>query len=72
MFSCSNQPRGCRGRCDTAGGKCAECRMYNFRSRPSRPFRSVLTQPLNVRSGLLTTSFEADVTMPRCPADEAR
>ena len=28
MFSCSNQPRGCRGRCDTAGGKCAECRVH--------------------------------------------
>lgn len=40
MFSCSNQPRGCRGRCDTAGGKCAECRVgshhaHSPRSNPS-------------------------------------
>jgi hypothetical protein len=27
MFSCSNQPRGCRGRCDTPGAKCSECRV---------------------------------------------
>lgn len=27
MFSCSNQPRGCRGRCDSVGGKCKECRV---------------------------------------------
>ena len=26
MFSCSNQPRGCRGRCDSVGGKCRECK----------------------------------------------
>ncbi len=46
--------------------------MYNFRSRSSMPFRSALTQPLNVRSGLQSVSFEADVTTQLGPAGEQR
>lgn len=25
MYSCSNYPRGCRGRCNIQGGKCSDC-----------------------------------------------
>ncbi|RPB05052.1 hypothetical protein L873DRAFT_1664095 [Choiromyces venosus 120613-1] len=34
MYSCVNQPRGCRGRVNTLGGRCDSCRQLNLR-KPS-------------------------------------
>ncbi|KAF8429105.1 hypothetical protein EV426DRAFT_208789 [Tirmania nivea] len=34
MYSCVNQPRGCRGRVNTPGGRCDSCRQLNLR-KPS-------------------------------------
>jgi len=34
MYSCVNQPRGCRGRCNSLGGRCESCRQLNLK-RPS-------------------------------------
>ncbi|PWW78944.1 hypothetical protein C7212DRAFT_167308 [Tuber magnatum] len=34
MYSCVNQPRGCRGRVNTFGGRCDSCRQLNLR-KPS-------------------------------------
>ena len=48
MFSCANQPRGCRGRCDSVGGKCRECRVR------SSQFQHRLTS----NSCLRCTTFE--------------
>ncbi|RAO70802.1 uncharacterized protein BHQ10_006814 [Talaromyces amestolkiae] len=31
MYSCSNYPRGCRGRCNIQGGKCSDCTSLNLR-----------------------------------------
>lgn len=47
MFQCSNQPRGCRGRCDTLGGRCHECRVS---SRCVKSDCSGLTLVLDVQS----------------------
>src|SRR5690606_41859916 len=30
MYSCINQPRGCRGRVNTSGGRCESCRVCSF------------------------------------------
>lgn len=43
MFSCTNQPRGCRGRCDVAGGKCTECKVCST-DPPPPPRRVSLSQ----------------------------
>ncbi|CRG87171.1 hypothetical protein PISL3812_04188 [Talaromyces islandicus] len=37
MYSCANYPRGCRGRCNTQGGKCNDCTVLNLR-RPNNSF----------------------------------
>ncbi|KAG0640546.1 hypothetical protein HOY80DRAFT_958334 [Tuber brumale] len=34
MYSCVNQPRGCRGRVNIFGGRCDSCRQLNLR-KPS-------------------------------------
>ncbi|TGZ78263.1 hypothetical protein EX30DRAFT_373964 [Ascodesmis nigricans] len=34
MYSCVNQPRGCRGRVNVAGGRCDSCRQLNLK-KPS-------------------------------------
>ncbi|KAA8907465.1 hypothetical protein FN846DRAFT_699468 [Sphaerosporella brunnea] len=34
MYSCVNQPRGCRGRVNIPGGRCDSCRQLNLR-KPS-------------------------------------
>ncbi|EEH17701.1 hypothetical protein PABG_00264 [Paracoccidioides brasiliensis Pb03] len=36
MYSCANYPRGCRGRVNTEGGRCADCVTANLR-RPASP-----------------------------------
>lgn len=41
MFSCSNFPRGCRGRCDISGGKCKECSVRLPSSPPPWPLLTV-------------------------------
>ncbi|KAJ5908317.1 hypothetical protein N7495_000999 [Penicillium taxi] len=49
MYSCANQPRGCRGRVNQRGSKCSDCRQLNLR-RPasSSPF----AQPRNFKRQL--------------------
>ncbi|KAF8463858.1 hypothetical protein BDZ91DRAFT_660810 [Kalaharituber pfeilii] len=53
MYSCVNQPRGCRGRVNTPNGRCDSCRQLNLRkpsifrpsvdmSRPSIDFSSMM------------------------------
>ncbi|KAI5791871.1 hypothetical protein EDC01DRAFT_616292 [Geopyxis carbonaria] len=44
MYSCVNQPRGCRGRVNISGGRCDSCRQLNLRkpsvfSAPSYSYR---------------------------------
>ncbi|RPA81893.1 hypothetical protein BJ508DRAFT_325915 [Ascobolus immersus RN42] len=33
MYSCINQPRGCRGRVNTSGGRCESCRQLNLKKQ---------------------------------------
>ncbi|BDD58635.1 hypothetical protein MPDQ_004705 [Monascus purpureus] len=49
MFSCVNYPRGCRGRVNIEGTKCADCVALKLR-RPSSP--SPFAQPRDYRRAL--------------------
>jgi len=53
MYSCANYPRGCRGRVNIPGGKCADCVSLNLR-RPQSPFSSPFAQPREYRRALKT------------------
>ncbi|RJE24085.1 hypothetical protein PHISCL_03574 [Aspergillus sclerotialis] len=50
MYSCANYPRGCRGRVNIQGGKCADCVSLKLR----RPASSVspFAQPKDYRRAL--------------------
>lgn len=56
MFQCSNQPRGCRGRCNSVGGKCPDCSSLRLRHQ-QRPVhnQSKLAQPVNYQRSLSST-----------------
>lgn len=41
MYSCINQPRGCRGRVNTFGGRCDSCRVSFLRSSSLPPSSSL-------------------------------
>ncbi|RMJ27950.1 hypothetical protein PHISP_01147 [Aspergillus sp. HF37] len=51
MYSCINYPRGCRGRANIQGGKCADCVSLNLR-RPASGSSSVFSQPRDYRRAL--------------------
>ncbi|KAI9684107.1 MAG: hypothetical protein M1829_003377 [Trizodia sp. TS-e1964] len=37
MYSCVNYARGCRGRSNVNGGRCADCRSLNLRKPAAAP-----------------------------------
>ncbi|OJJ48240.1 hypothetical protein ASPZODRAFT_14388 [Penicilliopsis zonata CBS 506.65] len=51
MYSCSNYPRGCRGRVNIQGGKCPDCIQLKLR-RPSSLSSSPFAQPRDYRRAL--------------------
>lgn len=50
MYSCANYPRGCRGRCNTLGGKCTDCTVSLSGSTfTMQHILTVFQQVLNLR-----------------------
>ncbi|KAL2362735.1 hypothetical protein RJZ56_004379 [Blastomyces dermatitidis] len=49
MYSCANYSRGCRGRVNTPGGKCATCVASNLRRPASASPFSPLRGQANYR-----------------------
>jgi hypothetical protein len=55
MYSCANYSRGCRGRTNTANGKCSDCIVRQFHLLPSTLLHQFLLA-LGVLSITLTTN----------------
>lgn len=67
MFSCSNQPRGCRGRCDMAGGRCRECTVRrSYKCMTSRSLLTILVQMYNFknRSNSSPLNYKSKLSQP--------
>ncbi|KAJ5182604.1 hypothetical protein N7492_000220 [Penicillium capsulatum] len=58
MYSCINQPRGCRGRVNQRGARCTDCRQLNLR-RPATT--SPFAQPRNFNR-MLPSEILTDAT----------
>lgn len=65
MFQCTNQPRGCRGRCNTLGGKCKDCSSLRLKHghRPVQ-YQSKLAQPVNYQRSLASI-YSDDTRQPQ-------
>ncbi|KAJ5573538.1 uncharacterized protein N7459_007965 [Penicillium hispanicum] len=58
MYSCANYPRGCRGRVNQKGAKCADCKTLNLRRPASAsPFAQPRTFKRQLPSQLLSDSM---------------
>ncbi|KAI5796240.1 hypothetical protein DFH27DRAFT_484174 [Peziza echinospora] len=68
MYSCVNQPRGCRGRVNSPGGRCDSCRQLNLR-KPS-VFSSA--RGFDSRHHATTTDLEMDSSLFSAEEPEAR
>ncbi|KAI5795968.1 hypothetical protein FPQ18DRAFT_145084 [Pyronema domesticum] len=63
MYSCVNQPRGCRGRVNIPGGRCDSCRQLNLR-KPSA-FSSSMSGASFRRPSIDFSTFSLEVREPR-------
>lgn len=69
MYSCSNYPRGCRGRCNIQGGKCSDCTVGLFSKQlPAHLYltSSTVTQPTTTaHNGIPVCSEPGRIPPPR-------